>query len=185
MESHDEERMAYKQKAYGQGNIKTDLAVRMDRLAGNAAMSLLVPGPKMIWQFGELGYDVSIEEGGRTGKKPLHWEYYDNAERRSLYETYAALLAFRNDNPRFFDSDAKCNYWGSAWDNGYRTITCSIDGKTFWCLANMNTSAQTVNVDFAESSGWTNYFDRSEKYENVQKADISIPAGEFKLFVNF
>lgn len=185
MESHDEERMAYKQKAYGQGNIKTDLAVRMDRLAVNAAMSLLVPGPKMIWQFGELGYDVSIEEGGRTGKKPLHWEYYDNAERRSLYDTYSDLLGFRNDNPRFFDSDAKCNYRGSAWDNGFRTVTCSADGKTFWCLANMNTSAQTVNVDFAESSGWTNYFDRSEKYENVQKADISIPAGEFKLFVNF
>ncbi|KAA6301353.1 MAG: hypothetical protein EZS26_002550, partial [Candidatus Ordinivivax streblomastigis] len=40
----------------------------MKQLAVNTAFFLTVPGPKMIWQFGELGYDISIEQDGRTGK---------------------------------------------------------------------------------------------------------------------
>ncbi|HBX45042.1 MAG TPA: alpha-amylase, partial [Porphyromonadaceae bacterium] len=55
MESHDEERVSYKQTQWGVGTIKTDLATRMDQLKANAAFFFTVPGPKMIWQFGELG----------------------------------------------------------------------------------------------------------------------------------
>jgi 1,4-alpha-glucan branching enzyme len=57
MESHDEERLAYKQVTWGNGIIKTSLSARMSQLATNAAFFFTVPGPKMIWQFGELGYD--------------------------------------------------------------------------------------------------------------------------------
>ncbi|MBQ8875693.1 MAG: alpha-amylase, partial [Bacteroides sp.] len=60
MESHDEERMAYKQSQWGDGALKTDLATRMKQLEVNAAFTFTVPGPKMIWQFGEMGYDISI-----------------------------------------------------------------------------------------------------------------------------
>ena len=71
MESHDEERLAYKQVTWGNGIIKTSLSARMSQLATNAAFFFTVPGPKMIWQFGELGYDISIDQNGRTGKKPI------------------------------------------------------------------------------------------------------------------
>lgn len=54
MESHDEERVAYKQTAFG--NLQNaGLDIRMKQLGTNAAFFLTVPGPKMIWQFGELG----------------------------------------------------------------------------------------------------------------------------------
>ena len=66
MESHDEERAAYKQIQYGNGILKTSLDARMSQLGVNAAFFFTVPGPKMVWQFGELGYDVSIDENGRT-----------------------------------------------------------------------------------------------------------------------
>src|SRR5690554_3088586 len=62
MESHDEERVAYMQLQKGVGVLKTDLATRMSQLGTNAAFFLTIPGPKMIWQFGELGYDISIDE---------------------------------------------------------------------------------------------------------------------------
>lgn len=185
MESHDEERMGYKQKAYGiNSSIKTDLDVRMSRLAANAAMFLLVPGPKMIWQFGELGYDESIETNGRTGKKPLHWEYFDNAERKALYDNYARLLKFRSDNPRFFDSDATVRYNGSAWDGAFRYVGCSADGKAFICVANMAVSGQTVNVNFGSSGTWKNCFDGSESY-NGSSASVTLAPGDYKLLVNF
>ena len=64
MESHDEERLMYKNLQYGNFNgsynIKNlNTALEREELAG--AFYFTVPGPKMIWQFGELGYDISIE----------------------------------------------------------------------------------------------------------------------------
>ena len=41
----------------------------------------------MIWQFGELGYDYSIEENGRTGRKPVRWDYYEEMHRHDLFDT--------------------------------------------------------------------------------------------------
>ena len=62
MESHDEERMSYKQIRWGNYTLKTNLADRMKELKVNTAFFLTVPGPKMIWQFGELGYDYSLRK---------------------------------------------------------------------------------------------------------------------------
>lgn len=103
MESHDEERTAFKQIAYGEGPLKSDINVRMKQLAANASFFFTAPGPKMVWQFGEMGYDVSIEEGGRTGRKPLHWEYLDNEARKGLCNTYAKLLKLRREHSELFN----------------------------------------------------------------------------------
>ena len=65
-----------------------------------SAFDLLVTGPKMIWQFYELGYDFSINRCGngtistncRTDKKPIRWDYLQNADRKKLYNAVAALM---------------------------------------------------------------------------------------------
>ena len=51
----------------------------------NAAFLLTIPGPKMIWQFGELGYDYSINtctngtvnNNCRLDEKPIRWDYHE------------------------------------------------------------------------------------------------------------
>src|SRR5690606_2416752 len=58
-ESHDEERLMYKNLEYGNSdnashNVK-DLEVALSRMKTLGAVLLPVPGPKMIWHFGELG----------------------------------------------------------------------------------------------------------------------------------
>lgn len=62
-ESHDEERLMYKNVQYGASNgsynVKT-LNTALSRMSAIGAVSLLIPGPKMIWHFGELGMDDSI-----------------------------------------------------------------------------------------------------------------------------
>ena len=66
-ESHDEERNFYKAKAFGNGTVKTDSLYRVSRVPMVVAFATLMPGPKMLWQFEEMGYDYSIESnGGRT-----------------------------------------------------------------------------------------------------------------------
>ena len=118
----------------------------MRRAECNAAFFFTVPGPKMIWQFGELGYDISIEEGGRTGKKPVHWEYYDVAERKSLYDTYANLINFRTENPEFFKSSAQFSWKATSSVHPVKSITCTAAGKTFHVYGNFGSGHQTVTV---------------------------------------
>ena len=88
MESHDEERLMYKTITYGNaaGNYNTqNLKIALKRMELDALFFLTVPGPKMIWQFGELGYDVSIDFGGRTSEKPIRWDYQADPDRHRLY----------------------------------------------------------------------------------------------------
>ena len=151
------------------------LELAMRRAGASAAFLLTVPGPKMIWQFGEIGYDVSIEEGGRTGRKPLHWEYFDVPERRALYDTYAGLLRFRRENPRFFDMDAGFEWAPSA---AVKTIKGSVDGKTFYVVGNFGTS--TVNHTLPAGT-WKDYFNNGASVSG----NITLQQGEFKLLTSF
>lgn len=185
MESHDEERTAYKSKAYGNSAIMGSVAARMKREALNAAFFLTVPGPKMLWQFQELGYDVSIETGGRTGKKPLHWEYYDDADRKALYDTYASLLKFRKENPEFFKSDASFSWkvGTSNWTSG-RTITCKAGNKSFVVVGNFDTAEHTITVSLPSSGTWYSYFDLDKSYTG-SSVSITLGSGEWKLLTNF
>ena len=185
MESHDEERNAFRQKTYGQAGVKGNLEMMMRRQELNAAFFLTVPGPKMIWQFGELGYDISIDEGGRTGKKAPKWEYLDVPERKALYDTYCGLIKFRKDNPEFFDESASFSWkvGTNDWDNG-RFITCTAGSKSFVVVGNFTTSANTISVAMPSDGEWFNYFDRSESYSG-KNIEIALPAGEFRLLTSF
>ncbi|MCK7537392.1 MAG: hypothetical protein MZV63_43765 [Marinilabiliales bacterium] len=62
MESHDEERIMYlnltEGEAVGGYNIR-NLDIALKRIKLTATFFLMIPGPKMLWQFQELGYDYS------------------------------------------------------------------------------------------------------------------------------
>lgn len=93
-ESHDEERLGYEVTQYFNGPKTLENIVNRLKLA--AGFNLFLPGPRMLWQFQELGYDVSINFNGRTGEKPVHWEYYDNTKRRELYNLVSKIFKIRN-----------------------------------------------------------------------------------------
>lgn len=183
MESHDEERMAFKQTKWGDELLKTDLAVRMKQLALNTTFFLTVPGPKMIWQFGELGYDVSIEENGRTGRKPIRWEYLDNAARKGLHDVYADLAKLRNAHPELFDKSAVLTWkvGASDWDNGRSLLIESIAGKKLVVVGNFTKTAADVTFPAATGS-WKNYF--NGKNETVG-AKVNVPAHGYVVYTNF
>ena len=182
-ESHDEERSAYKSLTYGDASVKGSLKARMQRESLCAAFLLCVPGPKMLWQFQELGYDESIETGGRTGRKPLHWEYLEVSERKALHDDYRTLLKFRKDNPEFFTKDASVSLKiGSAnWAAG-RTISITSGQKSFVLVGNFGTSASSISVSFPSDGTWTNYLDSKESYSG-SSASLEMGAAEWKIFI--
>ena len=181
MESHDEERMGYSQTAYGNGTLQSVLSYRMRRLGSNAAFSLLVPGAKMIWQFGELGYDISGGNGDTDPKEP-HWEYYDNSNRKGLYDTYAKLLAIRNSNPDLFSSDAEF-YWdadASDWGTGrFITMRNADHSKVLVAAYNLGTSGSaTFPYTFDDPNG--QYYISAQSY-NVSGISFDAAAGTITL----
>ena len=120
MESHDEERIAFECKTYGNQvpshNIRT-LPVYTQRIAMLNNLLFTVPGPKMFWQFGELAYDFPINycENGSintdclTSPKPIRWDYFDNPERKKLHGITASLLTLRKNHDVFETTDFQLN----------------------------------------------------------------------------
>ena len=149
--------------------------VAMRRAGASAAFFLTVPGPKMIWQFGEIGYDYSIDYNGRTGEKPVVTkEYLEDPARKGLYDTYSKLLQFRRENPRFFDKDAKFS-WKPK--DTVKTIDCSADGKKFHVVGNFGKASTAYQIP---EGSWKDYFNG----ESVS-GTVTLKQGEFKLLTNF
>lgn len=127
-ESHDEERLGYKQVAYGNGTtIKNDKYVnnRTLRLGCVAAIMLMSPGPKMIWQFGELGNEQTTknsDNGNNTDPKIVNWSHLENEHRKGLYDCYSKLCGLRRGNPDLFSetSTVAINCNASNWTTGYQ-----------------------------------------------------------------
>ena len=186
MESHDEERAAYKQTQWGDEALKTDLTTRMRQLEVNASFFFTVPGPKMIWQFGEMGYDVSIEENGRTGKKPLHWEYLENKDRKALHDSYSRLIKLRNDNPELFTSTSQFSWevGTSNWGQG-RFITLSSTTKHMLVAGNFSKTDGAYTVTFPVTGKWYDYLtgDEVEVKDATQKMEI--PAHSYRILTTF
>ena len=191
MESHDEERMGAKQIQYGAGTLPGSLMQRMRRLGSNAAFSMLVPGAKMIWQFGELGYDISGGNGDTDPKEP-HWEYYDNAQRKGLYDTYSTLLNIRRSNPELFSEDAEF-YWtvgNNDWETGRFITMRSADGsKELVAAYNPTTSgSKTFSYTFDNPDG--TYYAALQSHGvssatfDAKAGTITLPAHSFIVITN-
>ena len=135
MESHDEERMMYKNLQWGNGNgsyqVK-DLSTALDRVELANTFFYTVPGPKMLWQFGELGYDysintcedgVTIDPNCRLSPKPVPWDYTNEQDRIDVYNNVRALMHLRN------------NY------EAFQTTDFSMDVDQFWKTIHLNHSS--------------------------------------------
>ena len=155
----------------GGGAAEDPLTVAMRRAGASAAFFLTVPGPKMIWQFGEIGYDYSIDYNDRTGEKPVVTDQYMAVPaRKALYDTYAALLKFRRENPRFFDSDASFTWTPTGT---LKKITCTVDGKSFHVVGNFAKNQTNYTVP---SGTWTDYINGG-----TVSGNITLKEGEFRL----
>lgn len=188
MESHDEERIAYKQTQWGNGVLATDISARMSQLATNAAFFFTVPGPKMVWQFGELGYDISIDENGRTGKKPIKWDYLQNERRKELYNTYSKLIELRMNHSELFNSTATMEWKVAAsnWNNGrFITLSSFGKGKQVVVAGNFTNSEITTQTTFPNTGTWRNYFNNQNVEITTITTPITIPANSFIMFVDF
>jgi hypothetical protein len=192
MESHDEERIAYECLTYGNSanasyNIKT-LPVYARRIEMLANVMYTVPGPKMLWQFGELGYDFSInrcEDGSinnncRLSPKPIRWDYLQSPHRSRLYKVLSALLHLRKTYDVFETTDFQANIGPG---NG-RTVRLNGPGLNAHLVANAATTAQNITTNFPYPSKWYEYYTGDSLQVNNPVGQIFLQPGEYRLYLN-
>jgi 1,4-alpha-glucan branching enzyme len=187
MESHDEERLMYKNLEFGNSNgsynIKNlNTALEREELAG--AFYFTIPGPKMIWQFGELGYDKSIDENGRTGNKPILWNYFDVQERKNIYNTWSQLIQLKLKYDIFKTSEFTLNVGNP---NGLNTIhltkTDATELKYVTIIGNFGVTTQNINPSFQQTGNWFSLLeDNTEINVTNVNTPISLAPGEFKVY---
>jgi|WetSurMetagenome_2_1015567.scaffolds.fasta_scaffold00005_75 glycosidase len=180
MESHDEERLMYKTLSYGgsSGAYSTvDFKTALKRMQLDALFFFSLPGPKMIWQFGELGYDISIEEGGRTGEKPLKWDYLTDHDRFKLYMMYRTMIALKRTQPVFETT----NFSYSLSSPGKRIRLTGTDNKVN-ILGNFGLTTTSINPSFPETGKWYEFFSGDSITVTNTGDNITLAPGEFRMY---
>lgn len=185
MESHDEQWLMYKNLTWGNSlgdyNIKS-LPTALDRVKLAAAFFFTVPGPKMLWQFEELGYSFNLDSD-RTGSKPLHWEYYQDPDRLKLYKTYSAIMKLRNENEVFRSPNTNVSLRVGQGQND-RRINLTHASMNATIIGNFNLSTMSVNPNFQASGRWYEYFTGDSIDVTDTQASIELKAGEYRIYTN-
>ncbi len=186
LESHDEQRLGYKQIAYGVAAIKDNLDARMQRLGSTAVQMILAPGSHMIWEFSEMGNDQSTKDnngGNNTSPKTVCWDLLNEPARAALVDNYAQLIHCRLANPELFAKDATFNAQVSDWMNG-RTMVNSKGNKGIYTFINPKTgSDMTFTFDFPVKNP-DNYYVITKSYGanctyDVKEGKVTVPANCF------
>ena len=201
-ESHDEERLMYNALQYGNNwdgyNIQ-DLNTSLSRMSAIGAISLTIPGPKMIWHFSDLGMDNSLftctdgsvnEPDCKLDTKPQpQWvdNWFENVNRREVYDNWARIIDLKINEDVF-----EGNYSISSgsltpiiyiWDDG---IDSSLL-KNVVIVSNFDVVEQTIIPYFPYTGTWFDLMDENgESSINVNSTSeqITLQPGEFKIFGN-
>ena len=153
IETHDEERLAYKAATYGQSWAK-GWSTLTKRLQAAYALHFLTPYPKMMWQFGELGYDISIEHNGRTGRKPLHWDYLDNTHRKALYDAMSKIISFRTSRSDIYAVNNVPVHTWRVGDDSFGGKHLVMDKVIV--VANFSNTHVSFSINVPKPGTWTN-----------------------------
>lgn len=190
-ESHDEQRIAHDLLLYGNasGAYDTkDFATAMDRLAMAHAFLMALPGPKMIYQWGELGYNVSIfscgdgtyAEGCKLDEKPEPW--YDlalDADRQDLARTLKGLFALKKEASVFGTYDYGIDFGGS----GKRLHLYSPDQNVVLC-GNFDVVGFGMVPGFPHTGTWTDAVTGIAMEVTDLGADFYFAPGQWHLWID-
>ncbi|WP_253805646.1 alpha-amylase family glycosyl hydrolase [Hymenobacter taeanensis] len=197
MESHDEERLMYKNLTFGNSsgsysvkNLPTALA----RQEMAAAFFFPVPGPKMIWQFGELGYDKSIfscpdgtipqpyaNNGDcKLANKPALWNYYQDPNRRHLYDVYRSLIALKVQEPVFENPASFTQNLSGA----VKTMQITDPRLNVTIVGNFDVQSATVVPNFQSAGTWYNYLTGEALVVTNPAAPLTLAPGQYAVYTS-
>ncbi|GAB4093173.1 alpha-amylase family glycosyl hydrolase [Flaviaesturariibacter terrae] len=192
-ESHDEERLMYKMLNFGNAsgsyNVR-DLNTALKRMELVGAFLFTIPGPKMIWQFGELGYDYSINycsngtisSNCRTDMKPIRWDYLANAGRKHVYDVWSKMINLRY-HP-WYAANFTSSRIGRQLDGNFRWLQVTTDTSNLCVVGNFDVASQTGTVTFQNAGTWYDLIDGTTFTATGAAQSITLAPGEYHIYTN-
>lgn len=202
MESHDEERLMYNNIQYGNaasGYSTRNRSVALRRMRAAATMFYTIPGPKMLWQFGELGYDYSINycingtvnNNCRLDPKPVRWDYRNDDARYGLYRHIADLLRLRNEHAVFRAGSVTLSGSNNLVkqltlrNNPYTANPASPEQMNVHIVVNFDVVTQSVQVNFPHTGTWYDYYLAGTPVSvSSLPHTLQLMPGEYRLFTD-
>jgi hypothetical protein len=182
MESHDEERIMFKNITYGNSadgydvtNINT--ALRRVELAANFFFT--IPGPKMIWEFGELGFDTSIDDPCRLCPKDPPWDYMEDPARMKLYHLFSTLIDLKL-NYNVFETDD----FSMSVVSAMKRINLNDEDMNVTVIGNFDVVEGTADPNFQHTGSWYSYYTGDTLQVNDVNAEIALKPGEYRLYTD-
>lgn len=173
MESHDEERLAYDVNE----KIK-DISVSLARVRAAAVLFFAYPGPKLFWQFAEFGYDISIDFNGRTGVKPIKWDYLKDPIRQDLLDVYTQMIHLKKNIVAFKEGE-----FVEVSESMVKKININHPTLSIRIIINFNLKEVSVKSNL-ETGVWYDFF-RETIWNIAEKNEkITIKAGGYHLFTS-
>jgi glycosidase len=201
-ESHDEERQMFRAETDGNNAISAhdvrNQSIALARMASKGAILFTIPGPKMLWQYGELGYDFSINtcpdltinNNCRVDPKPIRQDYAADPERAQIYKEWAKVLFFRNNLPIFKTTNFTIE---AGFTNGIKKIFLVDDAVTntaselkyLTVIANFDVVPQSTQPFFQETGDWFDYANNNTSINVTNTAmSITLQPGEYRMYGN-
>jgi hypothetical protein len=162
--------------SFGSYDTRTpETALKRSQLA--TAFFLSLTGPKIIWQFGELGYDISIDQNGRVGEKPVLWNYLNDPQRLKLFDVYSAMLRLRSQFDVFTSGKETLSVYGS-----FKNIQLSQTDHNISLIGNFGLALQAVSVKFQHTGIWYEFFSGDQLDVTDVNMSLLLSAGEYRLY---
>jgi len=202
MESHDEQWIMFRNLNFGNdindNHDITDLDVALNRQKLTGAFFFTIPGPKMVWQFGELGYgggpDECLKPGGfgddgaclasdpgRTDEKPVRWDYYEDENRYRLYRTWSELLRLRHSSPVF--SSGNTEFEASLGD-GIKWIRLQHEDMDAVIVGNFSVLFRDATVDFTQQGEWHEFVTGNSLDVGNVRQSFNMAPGEVRIYTS-
>jgi len=183
MESHDEQRLMYESITFGNAsnpahNAK-DPYTALGRMQGLAVTFLSQPGPRMIWQFGEYGYDINIDYPCRVCNKPILWNYLQQGRRQQLLDVYTAMLTLRNNYETFRSLDFQASLGA-----GIKRMIMNHPTMNGLSLVNIDVNASSAIPAFQHTGMWYEYFTGDSLNVTNVNASIPLQPGEYRVYTD-
>lgn len=213
-ESHDKDRMMYEAITYGNGAgaypVNGNLTNALNRMGSIGATSILIPGPKMIWHFGELGSNQSIwtcsngtinsDNDATPGdckldtKAQIQWggNWLADTRRTSILNDWSKMIKLKTSEPVFM-ADHSISPDGSnlkqrvyIYSNSFPTTQL----RNVVVIANFSTDNLSINPSFPTDvytypMTWYDLMDNNAPVViSSPTAAMTVNSGRFRVFGN-
>jgi 1,4-alpha-glucan branching enzyme len=198
-ESHDEERVVYKALNEA-GQTQGNLAKVLQRMPAMGSVLFLVPGPKMIWHFSDLGWERSLwtctnntvsfsNPDCKLDTKPQpQWanNWMTDVARKNIYDTWAKLINLKINENVFENGQYAWNFNDVGRPRLDVWTTTSPSAALSYAFVLTNFSDNTVNVagGFPFNGNWVNLMDNTVVNVTSGSQNVTIEPGGFRVFGN-